>query len=241
MIKGLIFDLNGTLIDILTDEGDDGAYRVVSNFLSYRNVRIAPEELKRTYFELNRSQRRNSPENYPEFDVTAIFREIITCNAVTPLPPEATASLALLSAEVYRAATRYKLQLYPGVREVLDYLKHRYLMAAVSDGQSAWAMPELRAVGLDGYFRSVIVSGDLGFRKPDRRMFDLALKALGLSSPEVLFVGNDMYRDVFGAHEADMKAVFFKSNQGEQEYRDTEADYIIYNFSQLPAAIRFLS
>ena len=34
MIKGLLFDLNGTVIDILTDETDPAVYRVTANFLS---------------------------------------------------------------------------------------------------------------------------------------------------------------------------------------------------------------
>ena len=40
---------------------------------------------------------------------------------------------------------------------------------------------------------------------------------------EVLFVGNDMYRDVYGAQRVGMKTVFFKSNQGTQEKERRQA------------------
>jgi len=43
-----------------------------------------------------------------------------------------------------------------------------------------------------------------------------------------------------GACQAGMKTVFFRSNQGDQEYRDTRADYVIYNFRELPEALAFL-
>lgn len=33
MIRGVIFDINGTVIDILTNEGEENIYRVLSNFL----------------------------------------------------------------------------------------------------------------------------------------------------------------------------------------------------------------
>ena len=64
---------------------------------------------------------------------------------------------------------------------------------------------------------------------------------MGLSPEEVLYIGNDMYRDIYGAHEAGMKTVFFKSNQGDHEKHGAEPDYIIYHFSELPRAIKFLS
>jgi putative hydrolase of the HAD superfamily len=114
-------------------------------------------------------------------------------------------------------------------------------MGAVSDGQSLWAVPELQSVNLEKFFDPVIVSGDHGFRKPDSRMYRLALDKMELLPEEVIFVGNDMYRDVFGAHAMGMKTVFFKSNQGDHEYRGADADYIIYNFNELPRAIDFLT
>ena len=50
MIKGLIFDLNGTLIDIFTSESDWEIYRTTANFLDYHGVSIAPDRLKEEYF-----------------------------------------------------------------------------------------------------------------------------------------------------------------------------------------------
>jgi putative hydrolase of the HAD superfamily len=112
-------------------------------------------------------------------------------------------------------------------------------MAIVSDGQTAWAVPELHAVGLLDYFNPVIVSGDFGYRKPDRRLFEKALSGLKLQPSEVLFIGNDMFHDVFGAQQLGIKTVFFKSNQGTQEKEGVSPDYIIYNFPELLNAIRF--
>jgi len=74
-------------------------------------------------------------------------------------------------------------------------------LAAVSDGQSAYAVPELQAAGLQEYFKPVIVSGDLGFRKPDVRIFEMALSGMGLRPDDVLFIDNDMYRDIYGAQQ----------------------------------------
>ncbi len=242
IVRGLIFDINGTLIDIHTNEVCDDIYRVISNLLDYQGVSLSRDAVKNLYFQLNKEQRRKSGEEYPEFDVVGIFREILerySTNFTRGLHAEKIAALPLFLAEVFRAASRFRLQLYPGVEEVLAQLRGNYLMAAVSDGQSAWAEPELNAVGLLDYFKPIVVSGDLGYRKPDKRIFETVLAELKLAPSEVLFIGNDMYRDVFGAHKLGMKTVFFKSNQGDQEKEGVEPDYIIYNFSELPRAIRF--
>ncbi len=244
MIRGLLFDINGTLVDILTDEGNGDIYRTLSNFLDYQGIAIPPEELKELYFEINKRQRRESREEFPEFDIKALFAEIVEQFAsahTRAMPAQKLKFLPETLAELFRAASRFQLRLYPDVERVLNELRPDYRMAAVSDGQSIWAIPELRAVGLLDYFDPIIVSSDHGYRKPDRRMFEQMLLKMNLAPSEVLFVGNDMYRDVFGANRIGIKTVFFQSNQGDQRNAGADADYIIYNFSELPEAIRFLS
>lgn len=241
-VRGIIFDINGTLVDIHTNEASDEIYRAISNFLSFQGISLSPDAVRTLYFQVMKDQRRLGAETYPEFDAVAVFREIIMrCQTdfTRLLPVSKIRQLPLFLAEMYRSLSRYRLQLYPGVKEVLTQLSPQYLMAAVSDGQSAWAMPELYGVGLSGYFEPVIVSGDLGFRKPDVRIFRLALDGLGMGPQEVLFVGNDMYRDIFGAQQLGIKTVFFRSNQGEQYREGVAADYIIYTFPELLSAIRF--
>ena len=196
MIRGLIFDINGTVTDILTDEGCGEIYRVLSNFLDYQGISLSPDSVRQLYFDLNKRQRRESKEEFPEFDVVEIFREIVETYATGfthSLPKARRKVLPEMLAEVFRAASRFKLQLYPGVREVLDV-----------------------------------------------RMFESMLVEMNLTPAEVIFIGNDMYRDVFGANRLGIKTVFFKSNQGEQRKSGAEPDYIIYDFRQLPEAVRFL-
>jgi putative hydrolase of the HAD superfamily len=157
------------------------------------------------------------------------------------LPGEKLEQLPLFLAETFRAASLFRLKRYRGVTGTIKELHQQYQLAALSDGQTAWAVPELRAVGLFDYFSPVIVSGDHGFRKPDQRLFAMTLEAMQLQPEEVLFVGNDMYRDVFGAQQFGLKTVFFKSNQGRQKYEGTEPDYIIYTFPELLNAVRFFT
>ena len=181
-------------------------------------------------------------ERHPEFNAISIFREIIArhlTDFTRDLPAEKIEQLPRLLAETHRAASRLQLQLYPGVEHIIRQLHQKYQLAIISNGQTAYAVPELNAVGLTSYFDPIIISGDIGYRKPDERLFTTALTTMKMQPSEVLYVGNDMYRDVYGAQRLGMKAVFFKSNQGTQEKEGVKPDYIIYSFTELLNAIRF--
>ena len=114
-------------------------------------------------------------------------------------------------------------------------------MAVVTDAQSAYAVPELRAVGLLKYFNPVIVSGDYGYRKPDSRLFQKALDALQARPEQAIFIGNDLYQDIFGAQQVGMKAIFLSSNQGNTSYQTISPDYTISSFTELPQAVNYFA
>jgi putative hydrolase of the HAD superfamily len=241
-VRGLIFDVNGTLADIHTNEWHDDVYRVIGNLLSYQGIFLDANAVKNLYFQIMEEQRIARGERHPEFDVVGIFREIITRHSTDftrRLPPEKQEQLPLFFAETHRAATRYRLQLYHGVEDTIKKLFSNYRLAVITDAQTAYAVPELNAVGLLGYFNPVIVSGDFGYRKPDRRLFERALNEMKMGASEVVFVGNDMYNDIHGAQKLGMKTVFFQSNQGLQKKEGVNPDYIIYDFSELLEALRF--
>lgn len=240
-IRALIFDINGTLIDIHTEEGMEEIYRAIGHVLTYQGISLRRFEVRDLYFWIMDEQRRASGEEYPEFDAVAIWRELIARHATDftrALSPEKIAQLPVFLAELHRGIARKRLQVYPEVKDILDRLSLHYRLAAVTDAQTAYALPELHATGLLDYFDPVIVSGDYGYRKPDARLFRHALIALKLNPEDVLYIGNDIYRDVFGAQQAGIKAIFFNaSSQGEKYRPGVEADYRIANFAELLQAI----
>lgn len=243
-IRALLFDVNSTLIDIQTDEGMEEIYRAISHFLTYQGIHLHRWEVRDLYFQVMKEQFATSREAYPEFDVVTVWREVLRRTATDytrALPPEKLEQLPLFLAEVQRSISRKRLALFPQELEVLDQLKDQYVLAAVSDAQSAYAVPELRAVGLYKYFDAIIISGDYGYRKPDVRLFQKALDALKVPAEHAIFVGNDRYRDIFGAQQLGMKTVWFCSSPGTNQAHQAEPDYIIYQFSELPQAIRFFA
>lgn len=241
-IKGIIFDVNGTLIDIHTNEWHDDVYRVLGNLLSYHGVALHPDVVKDLFFRTIKKQKAASGERQPEFDVVEVFREIVAQHATDftrALPHAQREQLPKFLAQAHRAASRMRLQLYSGVLGTIEQLHAQYLLAIVSDAQTPYALPELNAVGLTAYFDPIIVSGEFGYRKPDVRLFEAALRRMKLAPAEVLFVGNDLYRDVHGPQKLGIKTVYFQQGDMTQDKEHATPDYVIYSFPELLNAVRF--
>jgi putative hydrolase of the HAD superfamily len=238
-IKCILFDLYGTLIDIETDESMEEIYRGIAHFLTYHGVYLHRWEVRDLYYRIMQEQREQSREEHPEIIVKAVWSSFLEEQGVKP--GQERVQLATTLTQVYRAISRIRLRLYPGVKEVLNLLQASYRLALVTDAQPCYAHPEINAVGLEGYFDPIVISADYGFRKPDRRLFQAALDDLEIRPDEAVFVGNDMYRDIYGASRTGMKTVFFSSNQGAQSHPDANPTRVITRFDQVPEVVAELS
>jgi putative hydrolase of the HAD superfamily len=238
-IKSILFDLYGTLIDIETDESLEEIYRGIAHYLTYHGVYLHRWEVRDRYYEIMKQQKVEGGEEYPEIEVEAIWNSFLRQEGIGA--PLVRRKLALFLAQLYRAISRKRLQLYPDVKRVLDELHPTYRMALVSDAQPCYALPEMKAVGLEGYFDPVIISAHYGFRKPDTRLMGKALDTMELMPAEVICVGNDMYRDIYGASRLGIRTIFVESNQGAKSHADVTPDYFAHRFEDVLKGIEALT
>ncbi|HEX7003097.1 MAG TPA: HAD family hydrolase [Trueperaceae bacterium] len=103
-----------------------------------------------------------------------------------------------------RAIAAYvsELQLREGARDLLDYLaKRRVPLALISNGPSDMQRAAVRELGLEGYFATLVISGDegVGRRKPAPAVFELACRRLGVTPARALMIGDDPVNDLSGA------------------------------------------
>lgn len=214
-IQAVLFDVNHTLVDIHTDEHRDRVYRVISHVLAYSGIHVRCGQLRDIYFATLHRQRDQNPEEHPEFDAVALWRTIVERHATAytrSLPADRIEQLPRFLTELHRGLSRRRLHRYPHVRQVLDELRDHYRLGVVTDGQSAYARPELDELGLLDHFDPIVVSGELGFRKPDSRMFDIALRTLEIAPEQAVYVGNDAFRDVHGARQAGLHTVLYAAD-----------------------------
>jgi putative hydrolase of the HAD superfamily len=243
-IRALLFDVNGTLIDIETDEWMEEAYRAIGHYLTYQGISLRRGEVRDLYFRIMKEQFAANKEVYPEFDVVAVWREVLSrysTEYTRSLGPEKLHQIPLFLAEMQRGISRKRLLAFPQTHEILAQLKTRYRLAVVSDAQSAYGLPELRAVGLADFFDPIVISGDYGFRKPDARLFQAALTELEVIPEEAIYVGNDRFRDIMGARQAGMRTVLFCPNGNAGGPPESEPDYLLYQYADLPRAVDFFN
>ena len=239
-IRALAFDVNGTLVDIVTDESMEEIYRSIRRFLSLQGIDLQRDQLRDLYFRLMKEQQTASHEPYPEYDAVRIWRKILSdlgTDYTRSLPNAKLQQMPLFLAEIYRSLSRKRLQLYPYVLEALNKLRSRFPMAIVTDAQSAYARGELHKVGLLDYFSPIVISGDYGYRKPDARLFLKVLESLGVAAEQTLFIGNDIYRDIYGARQAGMKTLMVNSPHGDKSYEGVSPDFTISDYRELPTLL----
>lgn len=98
------------------------------------------------------------------------------------------------------------------VNAMLAELNERGLpWGIVTNGDSNRQRGKIRGADLDRLARFSIVSGEMGYEKPDPRIFGDALEATGLAAPErVLFVGDTPTADIDGAKRFGMQAAWVR-------------------------------
>jgi HAD superfamily hydrolase (TIGR01509 family) len=85
--------------------------------------------------------------------------------------------------------------LYPDAEPVLRDLKARGVAVAVVSDFHVDLRPMLTAQGIADLVDDCIISAEHGIQKPDRRIFRLALEAVGVPASQALMVGDRASRD----------------------------------------------
>lgn len=128
-------------------------------------------------------------------------------------PPEGLEAFAAKAAADYSR----QMALLPGTEDVLEFCQACNLpLALVTNGPADMQHSAVRAVGLEGYFTRLVISGDaeVAVRKPDPRVFGLACEALASRPEETVMVGDNLEADVLGALRCGMQAVYLGTATG---------------------------
>lgn len=126
--------------------------------------------------------------------------------------------------ESFPAHRRARHWAFPEATTALQELREHYRLALVTNGAPDLQREKLHGAGLVPYFATVIVSGEVGVSKPDSRIFARALADLAVSSSEVAMVGNDLIRDIAGAHAAGLRGIWVNRLHAERANRDIIPD-----------------
>ncbi|MBL50473.1 MAG: hypothetical protein CMG57_00760 [Candidatus Marinimicrobia bacterium] len=192
-IKGVVFDLDNTLLDFMkmkefavkaAIKGMIEAGLMIDENQSYKEIIWIYEEF--------------GWENQKVFDVF-IEKQI------------GYVDNKFLAAGIvaYRRAREANLMAYPNVNKTLMALaKAGIKLGVVSDAPSREAWMRIYYLNLYHFFDVVITFDDSQERKPSSKPFQMALDSVGLQPQETIMVGDWPERDVVGAQQIGMKTAF---------------------------------
>ncbi len=192
MIRAVLFDAVGTLFGV---RGSVGA--IYSEQARAFGVEFSPAELDSRFRAVFATKRP------PTTDARTWWQAVVAETFTGVTFPEFDAYFQ----QIYQHfASAQPWQLYPETVEVLLKLQERGLLLAIVSNFDERLYPVLEAFEIRPYFQAVALSSEVGFAKPDPRLFAVALEQLGCSAGQALHVG-DSPEDVIGAGAAGVRAL----------------------------------
>ncbi len=103
-------------------------------------------------------------------------------------------------------------ELRAGAKKVLRQAGQQWKIGLISNFTHAPVIySSLRALGIDDFFNVVVVSEEVGWRKPSPKIFEDALNRLGVEAEEAVYIGDSPVEDIKGAKGAGLKTIFVPS------------------------------
>ena len=192
-IKGVVFDLDNTLLDFMKMK--EFAVKAAIKGMIESGLDVDEQS---SYTEIVVIYEQFGWENQKVFDV-------FIKNQIGYLENKFLAAGIV----AYRRAREANLMAYPNVNKTLMALaKSGIKLGVVSDAPSREAWMRIYYLNLYHFFDVVITYDDTGVRKPSEKPFKMSLEALNLSPNETIMVGDWPERDVVGAKKIGMKTAF---------------------------------
>jgi len=218
--KCVLFDIYGTLL--ISSSGDIGGdtipednYQALQTLLNTNNCHIPPEKLLyqlKQSIETSHEHSRNKGIDYPEVDMTSIWQRLLP---------------HLSKKQIMQFAFEFEWIMnpvfpMPNLLETLSFIKKFSIdMGIISNAQ--FYTPIIMSYFLKNALSSfgfisdlTFFSYELGWGKPSMKLFEAAtdqLKSKHIMPHSVLYVGNDMLKDIYPAQKAGFMTALFAGDK----------------------------
>jgi putative hydrolase of the HAD superfamily len=98
---------------------------------------------------------------------------------------------------------------FEGAVETLEELASSGVrMALLTNGCSVFQRRKVARFGLERFFDLILIEGELGYGKPDRRVFERALAHFAVPAAGAVMVGDNLEADIAGAQAVGIRGVW---------------------------------
>lgn len=204
-IKGLIFDYGGTL-----DTGGDHWSEVIWEGWQQAGIATDKPHFRDAYVyaerELARERHILPAHDFHDMLLIKMKIELQWLSQQGLLPPEDIESKAAAAAKYCYDSARASVE---AAKPVLEALSLKWPIVLVSNfyGNIDTVVKDF---GVRDYFKDIIESAVLGIRKPDPRIFEHGVKALGCLPGETLVIGDSYRKDIVPAESIGCQVLWLK-------------------------------
>ncbi len=118
--------------------------------------------------------------------------------------------------------------LLKGAKKFLESISS-YDKALVTNGISRIQRARIKDTGLDKYFNKIFISDEIGYRKPQKELFDYVLKDINKNKEDCIMIGDSEKSDIRGAINAGLESIYI-SFKGE---KSSLATYSVSSYEEL--------
>jgi putative hydrolase of the HAD superfamily len=214
MVKSVLFDLDGTLLD------RDAS---VEQFIAVQHGRLSAH--------LSHIPKIDYVTRFIELDCRGhVWKDKVYQTLAIEFEIGGMSWQALLND--YETQFQFHCVPFHFLVEMLNALKQQgYLLGIVTNGFGQFQTRSIEGLRIRDYFDVVLISEVEQVRKPQPEIFQRAMSRLGVSAPDSVFVGDHPEADILGAKSAKMRTIW-KRNSHWLEAK--EADAIIDELSEIP-------
>ena len=240
-IRAVTFDLFDTLVDLFVETTPTAEWggRVVPRSVVdlharvSRHISLEPGDFLDHLREVDRSFRNSHYAEGREVSSDLRFGALVERLGVDsqPLREDLVAT--------HMGALRGQVGLLAHHVEVVAELGRRARVAVCSNfSHSQTALSVLAESELDQHLHAIVISEDVGIRKPRREIFEAALEAVGAAPAETLHVGDNLEADVQGASELGLRTAWITRripdpDQALADFQGPSPDWCIADLAEL--------
>ncbi len=151
--------------------------------------------------------------------------------------------------DAYAHARDRNLELFPDALDTLEWAFRRYPLGLITNGPADVQRQEVVTLGIERFFRHILIEGELGEGKPSPAVFLRAEQLVDKRPEQILFVGNSYKHDIVPAIEAGWRTAWIRrasdvppsanGNEPEERPEDgAEPDVEIQALGELPSLLR---
>ena len=228
MIKVILWDIDGTLLDFKKNESNSikNAFRVFS-------LGECSDDTVKLYSDINQScwEMLERGELTKEQTLIVRFEKFFDELDIKGVSPREFCS-------VYENGIADTTAFIDGAYDTVSSLRGKYKQYAVTNGAYSVQTERLKRLGLGELFDGVFISDKVGYEKPSPLFFDYVRKHIdNVSLDEILIVGDSLTSDIKGGNNMGIKTCLFSPKPLVYDKNEYKINYVISSLDEIDSVL----